>query len=81
MIGYAVSREFYSPQYANESMTNTPDYRATLYWNPSVQTDANGKATVTFYNADNITTIQAVAEGISPTGQPGYGTLNYSVKK
>lgn len=81
IIGYAVSREFYSPRYAHETMTNNPDYRATLYWNPSVQTDANGKATVTFYNTDNPTTIRAVAEGITPAGQPGYGTLNYSVKK
>ena len=82
VIGYAVSREFYSPQYASESrIIANPDYRATLYWNPSIQTDANGKAIVTFYNTDKSTTIRAIAEGISPIGQPGYGALSYPVKK
>lgn len=81
VVGYAVSREFYSPQYATESTTSPPDNRATLYWNPSVQTDANGKATVTFYNSGVTTTIQAVAEGIGSDGLPGYGKAIYSVKK
>ena len=81
VIGYAISREFYAPHYATESMNIAPDYRATLYWNSSVQTDANGEATVTFYNSDETTTMRVIAEGISPAGQPGYGTVRYSVKK
>ncbi len=79
-VGYAVSREFYSPQYVAESTTTSPDNRATLYWNPAVQTDASGKATVTFYNSDAATTIRAVAEGINGDGIPGYGKVMYSVK-
>jgi hypothetical protein len=82
IMGYAVSREFYSPRYAPPAFQkDIPDYRATLYWNPSVQTDANGKATVTFYNSDNLTTIRAIVEGISSDGQPGYGTMLYPVRK
>ncbi|GAB4037017.1 carboxypeptidase-like regulatory domain-containing protein [Spirosoma gilvum] len=81
VVGYAVSREFYSPQYTSQSTTNMPDNRATLYWNPSIRTDATGKATVTFYNSDKTTHVRAVAEGISPAGQPGYGTLDYQVQK
>ena len=81
VVGYAVSREFYSPQYAAETTNTRPDHRATLYWNPAVQTDATGKATVTFYNSDATTTIRAVAEAISPAGLPGYGQVRYSVKK
>jgi hypothetical protein len=82
VVGYAVSREFYSPQYANSTISTTPvDFRATLYWNPALQTDANGKATVTFYNTDNATTIQVVAEGISFDGLPGSEKVMYSVKK
>jgi hypothetical protein len=80
VVGYTVSREFYSPQYAVESTTTSPDNRATLYWNPAVQTDASGKATVTFYNSDAATTIRAVAEGINAAGIPGYGKVMYSVK-
>lgn len=82
VVNYAVSRDFYSPQYANPTINAVQvDYRATLYWNPSVQTDANGKATVMFYNTDNQTAIQAVAEGISSDGLAGYGKVLYSVKK
>ncbi|WP_460972224.1 carboxypeptidase-like regulatory domain-containing protein [Spirosoma migulaei] len=82
IAGYTVSREFYSPQYANSTTDTTPaDGRATLYWNPSLQTDAHGKATVTFYNTDKALTIQAVAEGISSDGLPGTGRVVYSVKK
>jgi hypothetical protein len=81
ITGYAVSRTFYSPQYTDEAATPTPDYRATLYWNPAIQTDATGKATVTFYNSDEITTVQVIAEGISPSGAPGYGKVFYKVSR
>jgi|GEM_PF-3739619 hypothetical protein len=27
-----------------------PDYKRTIYWNPEVTTDAEGRATVSFYN-------------------------------
>ncbi|GAB3028653.1 hypothetical protein GCM10027185_31210 [Spirosoma pulveris] len=82
IAGYTVSREFYAPQYSTPPTQTTPaDGRATLYWNPSLQTDANGKATVTFYNTDKETTIQTVAEGLSSGGLPGTGKVVYSVKK
>jgi hypothetical protein len=79
--GYSKVREFYSPQYDGKTpASREPDLRTTLYWNPSVQTDAQGKATVTFYAADRNTTYRAIAEGISDAGKPGRGTATFDVQ-
>ncbi|AKD04973.1 hypothetical protein PKOR_20125 [Pontibacter korlensis] len=78
--GYNKVREFYSPRYEEPGEgSNEPDLRTTIYWNPSVKTDANGKATVTFYTADRSTTYRAIAEGVSDEGKPGSGTLTFQV--
>lgn len=78
--GYSKVREFYSPQYDGKTpASREPDLRTTLYWNPSVQTDADGKATVTFYAADRTTTYRAIAEGISDAGKPGRGVMTFGV--
>jgi uncharacterized protein YfaS (alpha-2-macroglobulin family) len=53
--------------------------RTTLYWNPSVKTNAQGKATITFYTADRSTTYRAIAEGISDDGKPGRGVATFGV--
>lgn len=78
--GYSKVREFYSPRHDRQSSDrNEPDLRSTIYWNPSVTTDANGKATVSFYTADRNTTYRVIAEGISDDGKPGRGTLTFDV--
>ena len=78
--GYTKVREFYSPKYDGQTPSgNEPDLRTTLYWNPSVKTDAQGKATVTFYTADRTTTYRAIAEGISDEGKPGRGVATFGV--
>ncbi|MBX0335422.1 TonB-dependent receptor plug domain-containing protein [Pontibacter sp. HSC-14F20] len=78
--GYSKVREFYSPTYDGKSPTSRePDLRTTLYWNPNVQTDAAGKATVSFYAADRNTTYRAIMEGISDAGRPGRGITTFDV--
>jgi hypothetical protein len=47
-----------------------PDFRSTLYWNPSVKTDANGKATVEFYSSDDIGKIKVRLDGLTTGGMP-----------
>lgn len=49
-----VSSEFYSPKYvSSERGESAADTRATLYWNPEVLVDKNGKANFSFYTSDN----------------------------
>ncbi len=75
------SREFYSPEYklSTETDRGKPDLRSLVYWNPSIITNSNGKASVTFYNTDNITTIDARVEGISYNGTPGLANYRYDI--
>ena len=45
------------------------DFRRTLYWNPDVTTDKDGKAVIEFYNNSTCREIQVSAEGITPDGR------------
>ena len=73
--GYARVREFYAPRYdvKQEERDRRPDYRTTLFWAPLINTDASGKATVSFYTSDSKTTVRIRVEGVTTTGMPGVG--------
>ena len=51
--GYNRPSTFYSPVYRDLNSFDPTDKRRTLYWNPSVTTDENGKATVECYNSSS----------------------------
>ncbi len=68
--GYSKCDEFYSPDYRLKDMPTPADHRRTLYWNPSLTTDENGKADVIFYsNSRDDQRLHIVAEGIGVNGQ------------
>jgi hypothetical protein len=79
ITGYYEARIFYSPNYASIPKTN-PDVRTTIYWDPLITTDENGKASVTFYNADPKTTIRVNVQGVSDKGVPIVASDKYQVK-
>ncbi len=65
-------RQFYAPRYDAAKPEHTrPDYRATLHWQPTLKTGADGKARLSFWTSDARTRLRIVAEGISTDGQPG----------
>lgn len=65
------AREFYSPDYSVENKLHAyPDFRTTVYWNPAIQTDANGNFEFSFYSADAITTYQLTIEGMTVSKFP-----------
>lgn len=71
---FAIGREFANPIYAeNEKVTERDDFRSTIYWNGDVATDEKGKASVSFYTSDEITSFRIIAEGISDAGKLGRG--------
>ncbi len=76
---YTVARRFYAPKYYSPETTERNDFRETIYWNPVVQTDKNGDATVEFYNSDATTTFRAIAEGIGFNGKIGRTEMTYAV--
>ena len=79
--GFYRAREFYQPRY-NALLTNPPaDPRtSTIYWNPTVQTNAKGEAELHFFTADGGGTFQATAEGLSRDGRPAQGTGTLTVR-
>lgn len=73
--GLDAQRVFYSPRYEGP-LRNSPVYdgRVTLYWEPSLQTDAYGQAKVEFYTSDRHTTLKVIVNGIeAESGYPGEG--------
>lgn len=40
-----------------------PQFRSTLYWKPSVETDENGSATIQFYSSDDVAPMLICVEG------------------
>ncbi|NLR77902.1 TonB-dependent receptor plug domain-containing protein [Chitinophaga eiseniae] len=77
---YTVARRFYAPHYANTETDERTDFRETIYWNPVVQTDKEGVATLRFYNSDAATTFRAIAEGIAWNGKPGHTETTWSAR-
>ena len=78
--GFHQAREFYQPKYGNPFLEFGPDHRKTLHWEPNVVTDENGKATVKFYNSDDLSEVLLKVEGISTTGTPGSAIYYYKMK-
>ncbi|SIN66110.1 TonB-dependent outer membrane receptor, SusC/RagA subfamily, signature region [Chitinophaga niabensis] len=77
---YAVARKFYAPLYQTTTTRERNDFRETIYWNPVVQTNAKGEATVEFYNSDATTTFRAIAEGIGYNGKVGRAEHTYAAQ-
>lgn len=77
---FSVARRFYAPRYATTDTDERTDFRETIYWNPIVQTDKEGKATLEFYNSDAATTFRAIAEGIAWNGKPGRAEATWSAR-
>jgi hypothetical protein len=80
--GYNCPRQFYAPRYgAGAPALIRPDTRrSTLYWNPTVHTDASGQAELTFYTSDALGTFRLTAEGLAASGQPALGTGTIQVR-
>ena len=68
--GFSAPYSFYSPEYPNGPIPGDVDSRRTLYWDPNVITDTEGKAQVEFYNNSNTSHFNISAAGISAAGLP-----------
>lgn len=77
MQGYTPPLEHYSPAYPDRELyQDKQDKRRTLYWNPTVLTDENGKAVIECYNNQYSTPLIIQAETLSSDGK--IGSMIYS---
>jgi len=65
-------QQFYSPKYKlNQPAVGVPDYRSTVYWEPDVTTDNNGKAKLSFFTTDLPANYTINIQGMSNIGDIG----------
>ena len=70
--GHSKYTEFYNPKFETKPEIKPYDeYKTTLYWNPLLFTDKDGKATLYFDKPKDVKNIQIVVEGLSKYGTPG----------
>ena len=79
-IGYSKVKEFYSPKYSVPSNMIINDLRTTVYWNPLVITNKDGKASMSYFNADGRGTYKVIIEGLDSDGKLGRSVYRYTVK-
>jgi hypothetical protein len=79
--GFNKVREFYTPKYDNAANADKiTDLRSTIYWNPRVKTDADGKTSLVFYNGDGPGSYKVIVEGINAAGELGRQVYTYTVQ-
>jgi uncharacterized protein YfaS (alpha-2-macroglobulin family) len=76
--GYYPQREFYEPDPV-ELSSPIPDPRNLLQWKPSVLTDENGEAEISFRASDVNTEFIGIVEAIDGNGLMGSQTFTFRV--
>lgn len=79
--GYSEERHFYVPKYAGpKTSLQVTDYRTTIYWNPTVLTDKDGKGSFEFYNSDDKGPYKVILEGIDAAGNVARSVYEYKLQ-
>ncbi len=71
IAGYSSMRSFYVPNYERlDEYNDKPDLRSTLYWVPTILTDANNKEYhLNFFNNDITKSFRVILEGLDSEGR------------
>jgi TonB-dependent SusC/RagA subfamily outer membrane receptor len=79
--GYSFARTFYEPKYGSGTPENKEvDSRTTLHWQPYIQLNNEGKASISFYTGDILGDYKITLEGITREGVPVKSTTTFSVE-
>lgn len=69
--GYSMVREFFSPNYEiPQDVHAKPDYRTTLYWNPTLILEGDSTSRAEFYTSDQKGNFDIIVQGITVDGTP-----------
>lgn len=71
-------RQFYTPKYKANIAYDNAMSRSTIHWEPNVITGKNGKATISFYAADEASTYTLNIQGTDLLG--GFGNQTIKIK-
>jgi hypothetical protein len=79
--GYDAPRIFYSPKHSSTLQTDyMPDLRTTLIWYPNIKVITNKDYVLKYFNADISSTYKLIVEGITSSGIPVTGKIEYEVR-
>jgi hypothetical protein len=79
--GYDEERHFYVPKYEGpKTSLQVQDYRTTIYWNPVVLTDKDGKGSFEFYNSDDKGPYKVILEGVDLNGNIARTVYEYKLQ-
>ncbi|MEM9918700.1 MAG: hypothetical protein AAF990_11415 [Bacteroidota bacterium] len=67
------------PVAPSDASSTCPDFRPQLYWEPSLSTDANGRAEIRFRQSDDVSTFVIEVVGRTADGQMVRGEQRYEV--
>jgi hypothetical protein len=72
-LPYRVSepvKDFAAPDYSSDEMKKRriPDFRNTIYWNPSITTDNNGNTSFSFWTSDYKSEFELYIQGVDGNG-------------
>ena len=75
---YYRAREYAAPDYSqDQNPVERTDFRSTIFWDGDVITGNNGRAKVSFYTSDAITSFNVTIEGIATDGSMGRATHKF----
>ncbi len=75
----ASPQTFYLPDYAREAIS-APELQSTIFWEPNLNTQTNGKSTIEFYTSDIKGAFTIVVQGlIVKSLTPVFGKADFSV--
>lgn len=79
-LAFCPQTQFYSPKYSSKYDSSVLDTRSTIYWEPNIIADKNGKAKLSFYTADHPGTYTLLIEGSDMNGNVESTTKKIIVK-
>ncbi|MFB9843241.1 carboxypeptidase-like regulatory domain-containing protein [Mucilaginibacter ginsenosidivorans] len=77
--GFHKTKAFYQPKYAPKA-DSPGSARSTIYWNPNMLTDKDGKASLDYFTPDVKGTYRVVIEGIDDDGNLARQVYRYEIK-
>ncbi len=79
---FYLAKQYYTPKYeSNAPVAKRTDFRSTIYWNPNLVLDKQGRAEVEFPASDEITAFRATLEGLSQEGGIGQGVAKFYTQR
>lgn len=71
VLPFSLPRKFYNPKYVIEDKNLMSDFNPLLFWEPSILTDLNGKAKLSFYHKHKPGNYTVIIEGSDMNGNLG----------